>query len=422
MELSFSPDLNAYWCYAIVIVVGAFTAWRQMASRLGARTWRAMQTFDGWALFLAYIAVPLALFWFLDRTGAIFDTSLFAALVVAVAYDRILAGGLKSIPISGGVTSGFWTPFVAWTDRVNASLLGQMRRRDDRLVDDIIATVIKASEPLEKFRDLARLRARDLAALDAKIKGIVDQSANLGEELTRERIARTCYMEVADTPDFHRALRDRGLLSRLRYVADVLDVRSRVIFAAGLLMIAGGLTFGIFHILNPATSADYALWRVQKRHVSAADLARSRAYLARHLSTCGPGAVGYCEALVRALAWPDTPVDRVDTILSLLLEVRTGLPRGNEALARVLVPALRAPVDARIRVRDALVFVLDESLAGRGDAARFAKAREARAAWNPHEDGATTAVEREVREWTETWRALSQPAQADASTPRQESP
>ncbi|MFN0132899.1 MAG: hypothetical protein ACKVW3_10305 [Phycisphaerales bacterium] len=420
MELNFSPDIDAYWCYTVVILVGAFTAWRQMADRLGAKTWRAMQTLQGWALFLAYIAVPVALFWFLDRTGAIFDTSLFAAVVIAVAYDRILAGSLKSIPVAGGLTTSFWTPFVAWTDRVNASIAAQMRARDTRLVDDIIATVIVAPEPLDKMKDLARLRARDLPTLDTEIKKITDQSASLGTEITRERIARLCYNEVAGTPDYHRALLDRGLLSKFRYFADVIDLRSRLIFGGGVGILLAVLAFLLVHLLVPATSADYSLWRVQKQHVSKPDLARSRAFLARHLATCGAPSVGYCNGLVRALSWPETPVDRADVLISLLLEVRTGKDLSNDAVAVAMIPALRAPVDTRARVRDALVFLLDESLASAKPAEprtkALAESLAARKKWNPHEDAATTSVEREVRAWSEAW-SVANPATASSAKP-----
>src|SRR5262252_1159508 len=91
MELGFSPDISAFWCYLIVGGLGAWVAGRQIQLRLGGirGIWFQPRT---WILFIAYLAVPVGLFWLLDRTGATTDTSLFAAVLVGIGYERIISG------------------------------------------------------------------------------------------------------------------------------------------------------------------------------------------------------------------------------------------------------------------------------------------------------------------------------------------
>jgi hypothetical protein len=91
MDLSVSPVLEAYVCYAVVLLLGAVTAVIQISRRLGdlAGVWTVPQT---WLLFVLYLLVPIGLFWLLDRTSAITDTSLFAAILVGVGYVGIMSG------------------------------------------------------------------------------------------------------------------------------------------------------------------------------------------------------------------------------------------------------------------------------------------------------------------------------------------
>ena len=79
MDLGVSPDIEAFWSYLIVLVLGVFVAYRQVATRLEGfkDVWLVADT---WILFFAYLAIPLGLFWLLDRTDAVKDSSLFAAL------------------------------------------------------------------------------------------------------------------------------------------------------------------------------------------------------------------------------------------------------------------------------------------------------------------------------------------------------
>lgn len=96
MDLNVSPDLDAYCCYGLVLALGAWIGARQISGRLGGI--RAIWFFPRtWLLFLAYLVVPVGLFWLLDRTGAINDTSFFAAVLVGVGYERIITGASDTL-------------------------------------------------------------------------------------------------------------------------------------------------------------------------------------------------------------------------------------------------------------------------------------------------------------------------------------
>ncbi|MBI2901787.1 MAG: hypothetical protein HYY17_16500 [Planctomycetes bacterium] len=64
-----------------------------------------------------YVLVPLFLFWFLDYTAVIRDTSLFAALIVALGYRQIFSAGVQGILMSGE-TAKLWVPIQKWADRL----------------------------------------------------------------------------------------------------------------------------------------------------------------------------------------------------------------------------------------------------------------------------------------------------------------
>lgn len=131
MDLNVSPDLDAYCCYGLVLALGAWIGARQISGRLGGI--RAIWFFPRtWLLFLAYLVVPVGLFWLLDRTGAINDTSFFAAVLVGVGYERIITGASDTLHAPGNA-SRFWTPFLAYADSVARLVREQIARRQSRL-------------------------------------------------------------------------------------------------------------------------------------------------------------------------------------------------------------------------------------------------------------------------------------------------
>src|SRR5262245_8187541 len=115
-----SPDVPAYLCYGVVLLVGALVALAKVNEPLSVFSDR--WAFAGtWQLFLAYTLLPVILFLFLDYVSVIQDTSLFAALLIAVGYQQLLVGGrqdtIQNISIPEPVVS-LWKPFKAWVDKL----------------------------------------------------------------------------------------------------------------------------------------------------------------------------------------------------------------------------------------------------------------------------------------------------------------
>src|SRR5262245_40622286 len=139
MDLSVSPDLPAYACYGLVVFLGAFTAYVQISKRLAGMegAWFLPRT---WLLFALYIFVPVGLFWLLDRTGATTDTSFFAAIFIAIGYERIIAGGNQTIRAPGEL-SQVWTPFLAYADSVAQVVIRQSTTRQARLTEKLVSEI-----------------------------------------------------------------------------------------------------------------------------------------------------------------------------------------------------------------------------------------------------------------------------------------
>src|SRR3954466_13056693 len=107
--LVFSPDWDSRVCYVVVFVCALLSARIQLSGRLDIlkeKTIYAWGMYSTWVVYSVYLVVPLVLFWFLDRTGAISDTSVFSALLVGLAYPAVLSGG-TSLKTTDGLSSVF---------------------------------------------------------------------------------------------------------------------------------------------------------------------------------------------------------------------------------------------------------------------------------------------------------------------------
>ena len=199
MDLSVSPDIEAFWSYLIVLVLGLFVAYRQVTMRLESLkdVWLVGDT---WILFLAYLAIPLGLFWVLDRTDAIKDSSLFGALLVGVGYERILAGNDSSVAAPGAVASS-WSPFLAYANRVTEKIRNATRRADRRLEKRLLADILSDQNRFETFEQLARALSPDIAVLEDDLSA-AEADAALGAGAKRERKAGILYEEIRAADDF----------------------------------------------------------------------------------------------------------------------------------------------------------------------------------------------------------------------------
>lgn len=386
MDLSVSPDVDALWCYLIVGVVAAWVAVRQIQSRLGGigGIWFQPKT---WVLFVAYLIVPLVLFWLLDRTGAATDTSLFAAVLVGVGYERIITGQSDTLRAPGDI-SRFWTPFLAYADSVARTVRERIARDQARVDERVVAQIAASEESYANFLEFAESRVADAAALDAQLAAIDQQAAGQGPVYVRERKARLMYGMMIALPDGYHLMYNRGIITKWLYYWHVcgigIKIRSGIIALLLLALMAGAVVYA--YPGRESALETYYLWRLGKLNSTKADQYRTRQGLTLIMNNpqTKKQATGDVVALIRR---PDFPLDRIDLALQLLLEDRS-VNSGNTDLATKLVHGLRADsVDVRSRVNDVLKYLctsqLDESLLK----------------WKPSDGDSTAALEAKIKAW-----------------------
>jgi len=346
VDLNVSPDLEAYYCYGLVLALGALTGARQVAIRLGGirGIWFLPRT---WLLFAAYVAVPLGLFWLLDRTGAINDTSFFAAVLVGVGYERIITGGSETLQ-APGEASRFWTPFLAYADRVERLVREQIARSQARLDERVIGAIVNDPQRFEALEALAMSRSPDMQNLQSQLTAINQTGANRGEAALLERKARLLYGVLVAIPDGYFLMKSKGIISPSLYWFYLKRIgtffQSTVAF---LFLIA--IIFSTVWYFDPDYEADlarYYVWRISKTNSTSYDQFRARQRLLNLMNdpTVAARASGDLAGLLRR---PGFPMDRVDLVLQTVLE-SNARPPNKTAVPLRLVEALRSGnVDAR---------------------------------------------------------------------------
>ncbi|HLY54144.1 MAG TPA: hypothetical protein VKS60_01220 [Stellaceae bacterium] len=394
MDLGVSPDIDAVWCYGFVSVLGAWVGARQIRGRLGGIKGIWFQR-RAWFLFIAYTAVPIVLFWLLDRTGAVTDTSLFAAVLIGLGYERILSGQDDALRVPGPVSS-FWTPFLAYADTVTRAVADQTARDQTRLDEELIATIAAKPERYAALEALALSRALDRPALQARLDQIAAGANPADEADARDRKTRLLYPLLLVIPDINDLMYRRGIITGWVYWVWARRVNrySRSLGVVAILLAA--LVAGAWELYpsRNVVAETYYVWRLGKANSTELDRFRARLHLVWLMQDDPSVRTRATEDLARLVRRPDLAMDRVELALQLLLESRE-VPDGNTEVPKQLVQALRAgSVDVRDHVQQVL-----KSLAG------LCKlpADDALWQWKPAEDEATGQLETRIQQWEAYW-------------------
>jgi hypothetical protein len=395
VDLNVSPDLEAYLCYGIVVLIGAFIAIGQIRQRIGKiqGIWFIPRT---WWFFAIYVAVPVTLFWLLDRTGAINDTSFFAAILVAFGYQGILTGGNQTLRAPGDV-SQFWTPFVAYADRIAQLVRDQDAQTRRRLADKVIASVGQDANRIEALQQLAKKFSPDVGLLEQRLRTIDETAATQGTASVAEEKTRVLYNVMLTVPDGHHLMMQKKIISWNFYVFQVLGFNS-IVRMIVVITVAIALIIGSWYHFEPNMKeyiGDYYIWRLSKTNSTNLDQFRSRQNLSALMQQSkGPIKDHTTAKLVTLLRQPAFPMERVDLTLQILLENR-GEVVGTGSVPLMLLQSLRGvSVDARTRIHDALRFL-----------AEYCKEdpQKELADWKPSDGDSTAALERKIRGWSEYW-------------------
>ena len=390
MDLIVSPDLPAYVCYGIVLLLGMAVAFGEVRKRLGdvESFWLVPGT---WLLFTAYVAVPLALFWLLDRTSAVSDTSVFAAFLIGFGYQGIVTGSNQSLGVPPQVSS-WWTPFVAYADGVSTRAKHRAFRSQKRLTEDVIAEIVKAPSRYDALLALALDRNSDTAEVQ-KILTAIENDSVLSGDAKAVKKARALYGLVA-APDIAYLMRKKGVVGNGFYWMRLRQLRKAIPLAVGFVLVLVVLGYlGITSFNDRELRVTYHTWRLGKTNSSAVDQNRSRYQLVEIMNSEGKHRDRAAEQLIYLVQRPGLPMERVDMVVETLLETHPAA--GKTYLSPKLVRALRvSSSDARARVHDALVFLA---------ASCVSKPDSQLAAWKPTDKDSSTKLEERITEWNAYW-------------------
>lgn len=423
MEHLPSPDLPAWFCYLLVLGLGMLGA-RSTVNRLLADQPGHWNFTNTWLLFWAHAAVPAGLLWFLDYVSALRDSSLFGALLVALGYRQILAGGVQGITLTGQ-TSRLWQPFEAWVSAIKDQIATDYKNARD-LFDTKVRTFLADDDArLEKLRDLTFAYTSDPTALAAQLTALGSRSAPAGtppqsflrwKNIEQARILLN-ELRKSQPVNYGLFLKQNRLVTTWMYRNWVQSQQSRLIGWVVTSLIAFtmvSLGWACYH--NKRVALWYYEWRLTKTDSSDRERFRSHDYLLQRLKTAAQSKsssdeeiLSVVSPLVSHLRFDGTSTRTADDILTLLVDAHS--VRVDEIVFPKLIEALRTPnEDLRLRIRWVL------SGLQRTDYPGVAPSKLADS-WVPSKGESAVEIDRHVQEWQAWWRSANPKAQVQTVKP-----
>jgi hypothetical protein len=408
-----SPDVPAYISYLLIAIAGVVVAIDSINALLGRAEDR--WAFAGtWGLFFAHTILPILLFWFLDYTGAIHDTALFAALVVGFGYRQIFAGGVQGITMPGQ-TAALWKPFEAWVDRVSQGIARRNQLYKDQFAEKVKAAMAPAPPLLQRFETIVFAKTDNVAGLTTAVNAAA-VTGHPGADI-RRRVDVLWTDLRRNRPDLYGWILMRNrVVGPFRYWLWLDKGRAKLMSLAAIVLVLASLAGLFWWIAGDPSGVDrtyswrlrYHTWRFLKANTTERDRWRSREYLARELSGWESNrAPALPDATRRAfvanvtlsrflqeLRYRDIPNAKAAQILDLLVSCHS--PALNAAYVPELIESLRAQNDVvRLETRKALVALNVD----------YPKVtiKDVIAKWEPKKNDTPGEIDQRVREWRAWW-------------------
>lgn len=384
-SLTNSPDWPAYYCYLLVLTFGLIVAYSRV-SLLFAGLPGAWGTVNIWLLLLAYTAVPLALFWFLDWTNAIHDTSLFAAILIAAGYRQILSGRMTGIQLPGA-TSKVWQPFEAWANWLGDRIRDRVQLNTARYTDQVIRSVKADPQKLNDLKSLALLRSANPQQVQADFDALrtTETIALWGDEGVLDKQIRSLYQSLRAVADSDLLMRKAKIIDWRQYYWYAKEWRSKA--RAWLVVAAALVALGVagWRLSSPNNWARYYYWRLEKPNTTPADLFRSKQEYAKLLEAAPEGEFA---RIGRSLRYEGLSLETADRLLAILLENRS---RSKSGIQYLLIDSLRADnPDIRTRVQNTLTYLANE---------RAICVTASLANWKPSKNDGATQIDQRMKDW-----------------------
>jgi hypothetical protein len=376
-----SPDVPAYISYLIVLVFGALVARTRVSSLLQAYEdrWAFVGT---WLVFFAYVVIPVALFWFLDYTDAIHDTSIFAALVVAVGYQQVFAGGIQGITMPGQSTA-LWKPFEAWVRQVADRIETLNKRYLDRFDEQVRASIASKPDRITILQQLVNDRTRDPAVLGQAVAAA---------KTDRQKVDILWRDLRSSQPEQYGLIAKRAkLVSPWLYFRWQQKGQGKLMTAAVILAVVSVALYGWSRLDEPGIWRTFHKWRLFKSNVTDRDRFRTRAFYVDLLRPGDANATAVLASLTPELSYSALSTRQADDVLRLVIDCHSSST--DAATLNLLVDALRtANPDVRARVQATMVHLASASFADR-------PLEEPLKTWAPSKDDSLAAIDTRVAAW-----------------------
>ena len=348
---------------------------------------------------------PVVLFFVLDRSGAINDTSPVAALVVAVTYGTILAGsGQPALPSQ---VTGLWAKLLGDVDKIQASAQARMQLRVFdylRGATDEIAAHDAKSEKLLMLAHRLVDKPKDLDATLARIAEDFKDDPKLAMWKKAEALMRALnvvYVSKGLTDEVHVLLRREKLITWQTYMRfpgeQVGSVwRSLSVFVPAVAFI-GLAVLSTTNTWNLERS--WWEWRLSKTNVTAVDLTRTREALIERIqrSQAPKEELQALGRIVREVGM--TPV-RVEAAIGIMTDSVRPRPNLMPELVDTLIVSLRTPnVDGRSRIHSGLIYLAAFRVQDLSKDDPLSKAFEALKAWKPSDSDFVTDLAARIDDW-----------------------
>jgi hypothetical protein len=367
-----------------------------------------------WGLFFAHTMLPILLFWFLDYTGAIRDTALFAALVVGFGYRQIFAGGVQGITMAGQ-TAALWKPFEAWVDRVSKGIASRNQLYKDQFAEKVKAATASAPPLFQRFEAIVFANTDNVAGLTTAVTAAAG-TGHPGADV-RRRVDVLWTDLRRNRPDLYGWILMRNrVVGPVRYWLWLDKGRAKLMSLAAIVLVLASVAGLFWWIAGASSGVDrtyswrlrYHTWRFLKANTTERDRWRSREYLARELCGWGsdkgsPPPDAPRRAFVASVALPrflqelryhDIPNAKAAQILDLLVSCHS--PALNATYVPELIESLRAQNDVvRLETRKALVALNVDY--------PTVKIKDDLSKWEPKKNDTPADIDQRVREWRTWW-------------------
>jgi hypothetical protein len=407
MELgTLSPDIDARFCYLIVMLAGMLTAVREVDSRL-ARIPGGWNDLGAHRLFAFLWLTPVFIFFLLDHTGAINDTSPVAALVIALTYSAFVAGANTALPTQ---VTGLWSRLLGDVDKLQANAQTRMQSRIFQYARGATRDIASKPARFNRLMALARRLVSDPASLDAGLATIDQQ---FGGDPTLLSWKRTEFLlrALADvyvarglTEEVHDLLRRERLIGFGTYAAFPGEQVGGLVRNLSVLIPAGLIV--AIAVLSTTDRWNFERawlgWRLSKTNATAVDVTRTReAFIERFARSGQPSQELYAlGGIIREAGMSPARVDATIGVMTDAVRQRSDRDQLNGDLIVTLIVSLRtANVDARSRVHSALLYLADQRLRGAPENKEALAQLDSLRKWKPGESDSVTELAARIDDW-----------------------